>query len=171
MGDGQQGPALASSVTAGRVVVAGDVTLDWHLARTRNLVDAGTAWNAADRTEIYGERGGAALMAALMTEVAVTLASTRLAVEVAGPGAPTGPIVPGDPSVHHAYAIWSKVPCRRGDRDRRTWRAEEFLGLDRARVEEPETARDATVVEASAGLLIEPTSLGSDQGTVTYEGP
>ena len=96
----------ATSAAPRRVIVAGDVTMDWNLARTRKLADSGIAWNAGDRTEMYGGLGGAALMAGLMTEVAATLAADGIAVEVAGPGAAAGPIVPGDPRFHHSYAIW-----------------------------------------------------------------
>jgi hypothetical protein len=40
-------------VAARRVIDAGDVTVDWNLARSRKLVDSGIAWNVADRTEMY----------------------------------------------------------------------------------------------------------------------
>jgi hypothetical protein len=163
MGDAKQGAATgstaATSAAPRRVIVAGDVTIDWHLARTRKLVDSGAAWNADDRTEMYGRPGGAALMTGLMTEVAATLAPDGIAVEVAGPGAPAGPIVPGDPRFHHSFAIWSKFPKKKGDRDKPIWRVEEFLGLDRARTPEAATAgegaRPASAKEpADADLVI-----------------
>jgi RyR domain len=149
MSDAKQGALTGSKAMARRVVVAGDVTMDWHLARTRKLVDSGAAWNADDRTEMYGRPGGAALMAGLMTEVAATLAAEAVAVEVAGPGAPAGPIVPGDPRFHHSYAIWAKFPKKKGDRDKPIWRVEEFLGLDRARTPEA-AASDAGARPAPA---------------------
>lgn len=120
-------------VSPRRVVVAGDVTMDWHLARTRELVDSGVAWNADDRTEVYAQFGGAGLTAGLMVEVASGLTAVGVAVDVVGPQAPAGPIAPSDPRVHHAYASWAKFPQRAGDRDRSVWRVQEFLGLDRAR--------------------------------------
>jgi len=132
MGDTKQGALTESKAAARRVIVRGDVTMDWNLARTRKLADSGIGWNAADRTETYAQPGGAALMAGLMTEVAGTLAAEGVAVEVSGPGTPPGPIAPADPRFHHSYAIWSKFPRRRGDRDRSVWRVEEFLGFDRA---------------------------------------
>jgi hypothetical protein len=115
-----------------RVIVTGDVTVDWNLARTRKLADSGIAWNAADRTEMYGKPGGAALMAGLMTEIAATLAAERVTVEVSGPESPAEPIEPADHRFHHSYAIWAKYPKKKGDRDKSIWRVEEFLGLDRA---------------------------------------
>ncbi|HEY5486518.1 MAG TPA: RyR domain-containing protein [Candidatus Limnocylindrales bacterium] len=133
MADAKQVAVQGSGGEARRVVVTGDVTVDWHLARVRKLVDSGIAWNAADRTEMYSGMGGASLVAGLMNEVAAGLAQDGLAVEVSGPDAPAEPIAPADPSHHHSYAIWSKYPRRRGDRDRSIWRVDEFLGLDRAR--------------------------------------
>jgi hypothetical protein len=64
MVDAKRGAVAGSKAAARRVVVAGDVTMDWNLARTRKAIDSGLAWNAADRTEMYGQPGGAALMAA-----------------------------------------------------------------------------------------------------------
>jgi hypothetical protein len=156
MGGAKQGALTGSETAARRVIVSGDVTADWNLARTRKLADSGIAWNAADRTEMYGQPGGATLMAGLMTEVAKTIAAEGVAVEVSGPNVPTGPIVPGDPRFHHSYAIWARFPRKRGDRDKPIWRVEEFLGLDRARTpeaavsEHPASARKP----AKAGVVI-----------------
>src|SRR5664279_2756585 len=134
-----------SIVPAGRdrvstVVVSGDVTIDWNLARTRKLVDGGAVWNSEDRTETYGGPGGAAVLARLVEEVGGTLADEGLAVEVTGPPGPQGSISPGDPRFDHSYAVWSQYPRRKGDRDRGVWRVDEFLGLDRART--PQGAAD-----------------------------
>ena len=134
-----------SAVPAGRdrvstVVVSGDVTIDWNLARTRKLVDGGAVWNSEDRTETYGGPGGAAVLARLVEEVGGTLADEGLAVEVTGPPGPQGSISPGDPRFYHSYAVWSQYPRRKGDRDRGVWRVDEFLGLDRART--PQGAAD-----------------------------
>jgi hypothetical protein len=139
-----------------RVIVAGDVTMDWHLARTRKQTESGMAWNAADRTEMYGQPGGAALMAGLMTEVA-TLAAQNVTIEVVPPDAPAVPMAPADSRFHHSYAIWTKVPRKKGDRDPSVWRVDEFLGLDRARAvdAEPAAAADGpadVVILDDAGL-------------------
>ena len=75
MADPKQGAATGSMAAARRVIVASDVALGWNLARTRKLVDSGIAWNATDRTEMYAQPGGAALIAHLMTEVAGTLSA------------------------------------------------------------------------------------------------
>ncbi|HEY1169312.1 MAG TPA: RyR domain-containing protein [Candidatus Limnocylindrales bacterium] len=160
MGDAKQGVLTGSEAepetkaAAHRVIVSGDVTIDWNLARTRKLADPAIAWNAADRTEMYGQPGGAALIAGLMSEVAATLAAEGVAVEVAGPGSPFVTIVPGDPRFNHSYAIWSKFPRRQGDRDRSIWRVEEFLGLDRATTPEAAGAGTGTATHAYDSDLV-----------------
>ena len=131
MGDAKQGAPTGSPAAARQVVVAGDVTIDWNLARTRKLVDSGIAWNATDRTEMYAQPGGAALMARLMSEVAGTLSTEGIVATVSGPDGLSGTV--DDPGSHHSYAIWSRFPRKKGDRDSSIWRVEEFLGLDRAR--------------------------------------
>jgi len=121
------------------VVVAGDVTMDWNLARGR-LDGEGVVWNAADRTEVYGQLGGAGLLADLIDEVAETLRLGGLDVEVGRVRAPEGKIVPGDSRLDHSFAVWSRFPRSRGERARAIWRVQEFLGLDRAR--DAEASRD-----------------------------
>jgi hypothetical protein len=131
---------------ARRVVVAGDVTIDWNLARTRRLLDGATSWNAEDRTETYGGLGGAAVLAGLVEEVGKTMPDEGFAVEVDGPRAFVGSLSPGDSRFNHSYALWSQQPRRKGDRDRTIWRVQEFLGLDRAH-----PAPTAKVADAPAG--------------------
>src|SRR5665647_2562761 len=107
---GEGNPAERLTKRPRHVVVAGDMTIDWNLARTRKLLNGGTAWNAEDRTETYGGPGGAAVLARLIEEVGVTLADGGPAVEVSGPLAATESISPGDPRFHHSYAVWSQYP-------------------------------------------------------------
>ena len=142
MGDAKQGKRLESKAAARRVIVAGDVTIDWNLARTQKLADARITWNAADRTETYAQPGGAALMADLMTEVAATLTGAGHPVEVSGPVTPGDRIAPTDPRFHHSYATWTTFPRNRGDREPTVWRVHEFLGIDPA--EGPEAAAPPT---------------------------
>jgi len=148
MGDAKQGAGTESTAPSRRVIVAGDVTLDWNLARTRKLVDSGIAWNATDRTEMYLQPGGAALMSGLMDKVARSLSKEGTRTTVAGPrGLPKTAV---DPRLHHSYAIWSRFPRKKGDRDASIWRVEEFLGLDEAR--KPESAPAAQ--DSAADLVI-----------------
>jgi hypothetical protein len=68
-----------------------------------------------------------------MAEVAATLRHQGIFVEVSEPGRPSEPMAPADTRFHHSYAVWSKFPRKKGDRDSSIWRVEEFLGLDRGR--------------------------------------
>ena len=125
-------PVKKNDSSTRRVVVAGDVTMDWNLAR-RRLDPAGVVWNADDCTEVYRQLGGAALLGDLIAEVAETLRAENLQVEVDRAPAPESETLPGDPRLDHSYAMWSQFPRSSGDRAKTVWRVEEFLGLDRAR--------------------------------------
>lgn len=129
--------------------MAGDVILGWNLART--LVDSGIAWNATDRTEMYAQPGGAALMAHLMTEVSATPSSEGTATTVSGPSLPAETV--GDPHLRNSYAIWSRFPRKKGDRDGNIWRVEKFLGLDQAR--KPESVPAAQDSTADPGICVQ----------------
>jgi len=114
------------------IVVTGDVTIDWNIARSRKLGSEGSAWNVEDSVSAYGQRGGAALLAALIEEVAQGLpADGRW--EVRQPGGRDDVLCPGDERFHHSYATWSLFPYGEADdhrREKRAWRVEEFLGLE-----------------------------------------
>ena len=44
------------------VVVTGDLTIDWNIARLRGADTGGLSWNPDDRTRACAQRGGAALL-------------------------------------------------------------------------------------------------------------
>src|SRR5262249_2863624 len=122
------------------VIVAGDMTIDWNLARTRRS-EGGAAWNSDDCTRAYRQRGGAAMLADLIDGVAGKLRQDGQAnCEVRQRGAPREPVQPGDERYHPSYALWSLFkygitpPL---DKEKPAWRVEEFLGLDRTAVNRP----------------------------------
>lgn len=125
---------MANAKSTPRVVVAGDVTMDWNIARTRSLRGGGAVWNAEDCTRAYWQRGGAALLGELIQAVAEQLKTNGTTnYEVRQPDTPAGPVHPGDLSYHHSYAMWRLF--KYGERpplnkEKRVWRVEEFLGLD-----------------------------------------
>jgi hypothetical protein len=144
-------PEAAATRVVKRVVVAGDLTVDWNLARTRKLRDGGTAWNAEDRTEVYGRPGGAAMLARLIRALGAELAADGVVLEVTGPEGRRRSYSPEDPHFHHHYAVWSQFPHGRRRQDSNVWRVEEFLGLDRAR--EPQPVGDAGPDQADLVVL------------------
>jgi hypothetical protein len=113
------------------VIVSGDVTMDWNLAReplgadAARLVDTRASW----------QRGGAALLADLIEGIAAGLSPALAApISVHAVAAPTAPIPPGDDSLNHSYSVWAPfVRDAKADGSMRTWRVESFLGLDHSR--------------------------------------
>ncbi|MBE3038625.1 MAG: hypothetical protein IMZ62_07425 [Chloroflexi bacterium] len=52
------------------VIVAGDVTIDWNIARSRRVKASLLGWEASGSTRAWWQRGGAALLADLVEAVA-----------------------------------------------------------------------------------------------------
>lgn len=123
-------PNQASTRT---VVVSGDVTMDWNLAR-ESLMPGG---HASDGTRASWQRGGAALLADLVTAVAATMEAPIGPVRVSAVDAPTQPVPPGDDHRNHSYSVWSRVALE-GDsgRNGEAWRVMSALGVDRARTDD-----------------------------------
>ncbi len=117
-----------------QVVVTGDVTIDWNLARTRQPGSGHGGENSRHHIETYSGPGGAALLAQLIEEVGRRVTGDGPPVRVLGPTCETVSVAPGDPALHHSYALWSEFPRRLGDRGPSVWRVAEFLGVDRGRV-------------------------------------
>ncbi|HXF41123.1 MAG TPA: ATPase, partial [Blastocatellia bacterium] len=118
------------------IVVTGDVTMDWNLARTRRSDNGGAAWNADDSTRIYWQRGGAALLADLIAAVADGLRG-KGDYPVRQMNAPSEETRPGDARFHHSYAMWSLhdydvKSSRDKNKPLKSWRVEKFLGLDKS---------------------------------------
>jgi hypothetical protein len=94
---------MAYTHGSGTIVVAGDVTMDWNLARTRRADNGRLAWTAEDCTCAYWQRGGAALLGDLIAAVADALRQGGHATyEVRQMAASSEPVLPGDPRYHHS---------------------------------------------------------------------
>jgi hypothetical protein len=117
------------------IVVTGDVTMDWNLARTPRTALRPTAWTAEEQTCAYWQRGGAALLADLIGAVADELRQRGYAhMVVCQTAAPSEPSWSGDPRFHHSYALWSSCSYKRQPshhQETPAWRVTEFLGVGR----------------------------------------
>ena len=113
------------------IIVTGDITMDWNLARTRRSKGEQTFWSADDTTRAFWQRGGAAMLADLIEAIASDLQKDGTAGfsirQTAAPGK-SKRVQPDDDQYNHSYAMWS--PVKYGDKP--AWRVEEFLGLNRA---------------------------------------
>jgi hypothetical protein len=112
-------------------VVTGDVTMDWNLMQRRSAGSPGAAavsWTD-DRVRACWQRGGAALLADLVSAVG---ASAGWDVRQMQSPLDSSRVLPGDRGQHHAYALWSAYPRRGAGKDERpwAWRVKEFLGRD-----------------------------------------
>ncbi len=121
------------------LVVTGDVTLDWNLARI-STDSVTSVWNPEDRARMCRQRGGAAMLADVI-EAVTSVRPQELARDfcVRTFRLPTRRIRPGHPRYHQSYAMWAPYPNPGGDLPPWVWRVSAYLGLDRAR-ELPEAA-------------------------------
>ena len=113
------------------VVVSGDVTVDWNLARRAPRgVASGSHPGLEARARPH--RGGAALLSDLVEAVLARMSAERPVAVLRGVDIPVDRVTPEEGRFSHSYAVW--VPCevRRGDKQR-VWRVDPPTGLDRAR--------------------------------------
>jgi hypothetical protein len=114
------------------VIVTGDVTIDWNLVRYRPVgkAMATPGWWTDDRTQLCCQRGGAAMLARLMEELAASGGF-----EVRKTALSEAEIDPEDHAYHHSYALWYQEQAP----SRPVWRVQEFLGLNRNDTEEAQS--------------------------------
>ncbi|MGA7343336.1 MAG: RyR domain-containing protein, partial [Terracidiphilus sp.] len=127
------------------VVVTGDFTLDWNLARDPATESQGGLWEAGVCTQLRWQRGGAGLLADLVQGVAGATRSQadcqicqaqapRRSANGNGP-----PIDAEDPRYHHSFASWKPFDyavkgseaAKGNENEKPAWRVDEFLGARR----------------------------------------
>ena len=114
-----------------QIIITGDVTMDWNLARTRRSKSDVSFWSVDDTTSTTWQRGGSALLADLVEAVAKDLQKSgapQFSIHQTGAPRKSNKVQPDSEQYHHSYAMWS--PVKYGDKP--AWRVEEFLGLDRS---------------------------------------
>ena len=122
-----------------RIVVTGDVTIDWNIARLSTSGRPEVMWNADDTSRVCWQRGGAALLADVI-EVVLERPEPDggPSCAVYQTGAPTELVNPADGDFNHSHAMWEPF----ADGDSGVWRVKEFLGLEPARELESDGAQD-----------------------------
>lgn len=113
------------------IIIAGDVTIDWNIARLGRNDRAAQAWTAKENTAIFYQHGGAAMLADLINAVARDMKQTcRMNFSIRQVNLPRGRLSPTDGRLHHSYAMWA--PFRTDERQPASgnvWRVQEFLGM------------------------------------------
>jgi len=129
------------------VVVTGDVTMDWNLARFQRARGDVVLrmWWSDDRTRACWQRGGAALLADL-----ISVAAKQSGHLVRQMDAPLEPVHPDDDRFHHAYALWDQFKGAKGQ----AWRVKEFLGLDPSPAQEAAPWQQVSDDPASPVLVV-----------------
>jgi hypothetical protein len=90
-----------------KVIVTGDVTMDWNLLHTGDARAGERVWDASVCTRACWQPGGAALLGAVMKQVAARLPRRPASsVEVLTVSVPGRTVSPGDLRYRHSYAIW-----------------------------------------------------------------
>lgn len=116
------------------VVVTGDVTMDWNVARIRRGDQIRSSWNADDITSAYWQRGGAALLADMVLVITEQLERERaLSYRVLQTSASVKPVLPSDDRYHHSYALWSPHDYENKPTGQKVWRVADFMGLERSK--------------------------------------
>lgn len=109
------------------VVVAGDVTVDWLIARSRTKLGSptyGDIWGGASGARVRAEAGGAALIAAILRAAAP-------GTKVISPEIPGNVDSPESRRFVRAYSAWGGfLTDRRKPNAGHSWRVEEFWGTD-----------------------------------------
>lgn len=117
------------------VVVTGDVTMDWNIARHAHPSQEATEWTGEARSNLNWQYGSAALLAELITTMTKQLESDLpYTVKVISPDTPAqASFTLFNTCYVHSYAVWAqyrdKVP-EKTERSEPHWRVERFLGLD-----------------------------------------
>ena len=123
---------MNSNKTESIIIITGDVTMDWNLARMRRSKSDVSFWSADDTTSTTWQRGGSALLADLIDAIAKDLQKNgahQFSIHQTGAPRKSNKVQTDSEQYHHSYAMWS--PVKYGDTP--AWRVEEFLGLDRAK--------------------------------------
>ncbi len=123
-----------------KVVISGDLTIDWHIARVKRTGFTLSDWQVDSPLKICQRKGGGALLADLTAALAVRLAGqTGQSYTLHQPEIydPDSNIDPADTNYHHTASIWSQFKGK----EKSAWRIEEFLGMTRAETIDPDKWR------------------------------
>ncbi|MCJ7626170.1 MAG: RyR domain-containing protein, partial [Anaerolineaceae bacterium] len=144
---------LGMSKATKTIIISGDVTIDWNLARTRRSTNDVAFWSADDTTSTTWQRGGSALLADLVEEIAKNLyqeGAPQFTILQTGAPRKSSKVLPDNDHYHHSYAMWSHFK----NGEKLVWRVKEFLGLDRANIDSIQDWQKVSQDTSEAVLVI-----------------
>jgi hypothetical protein len=114
------------------IIVDGDVTIDWNIARLPQTEGRTQAWTAYEFTAVFCQRGSAAMLADLVNAVARNLKqNAHLDFDIRQVNLPRGRLSPTNDRFHHTYAMWAPFKMDESKPDSgNVWRVQEFLGVN-----------------------------------------
>lgn len=154
---------MSTETGARTVVVNGDFTLDWNLARSPGLEAQKGVWQLEVGSRLRWQRGGAALLADLIEGIANQIRD-HAAYGIRQPGTPRrtdnaandAQIGPEDPRFHHSFASWMPFPfaAKGSEKEKPAWRVKEFLGIKRCSSTETDANWARVVNDAASAQLV-----------------
>ncbi len=141
------------------VVVTGDITIDWNIAKIQRSESPTYEWNADDLTCAFCQPGGAAMLANLIKALGEEIGKSRQAYfDIRTAELPPRPNNPIDERFHHSYTLWTPFIFdeRNLSNKRKVWRMQEFLGLHSAGTDmaSPDDWRKVTDDPVYADLVV-----------------
>jgi len=141
-----------------KIVITGDVTIDWNLIFLQSARDSTSLWNASNTARACPQPGGVAMLSGLMETLSAGLATT-IPNQVFSIRLSEMAVRSMDSCFNHSYAIWGLM----GDKEPKVWRVSQFLGIDPAAVEpewkladDPEEADLIVLDDANLGFRSHP---------------
>jgi hypothetical protein len=114
-----------------KIVVAGDLTTDWNIARFRTVDKNHTPWNLNNSAKMFTSRGGAALLADIIQAILDRKCEENgREYVIHQSGAPEEMLDPSDKRITQAY--WQLAPFEHGKK--KIWRVVNFLGSERSQI-------------------------------------
>lgn len=141
------------------IIITGDVTADWNIARLKKDYDNGQAWNADDTARVCFQPGGAAMMADLISAIANRI-NKETGIQCDVHRIKLGKINPQDRRYNHSYAIWMPKQYTPKEDKKFVWRVEEYLGLDPAQANAEDKQRLSNDPEHADVVVLDDANLG-----------
>jgi hypothetical protein len=146
-------PSTPKPAAEMRVVVTGDIVMDWNLINAGKPKGEMKGFRTLDYMKMCWQRGGAALVADLIEHVIETLHEKKLGrFKLHQTDTPRAQILPGDKNFIQDFALWEPVK----EKETLVWRVKESMGYNYSSQEafKPQSWQEIVDDAVDAGLVI-----------------